>query len=176
MVATDQEVEKLYLKTEPLLKKIAGISTRKYRLEYNRYYNDIESVARFSFLKAVKYYDGDKGAKFNSFVTYIAKNDIDEYVNKQIFKHTSNITFAELDENTVLDRRQIVTHKSDIERFVEDLASDERAYLSLGSKALLMSIDGFSCYEIAQILDTNEATIRSYISRTKEYIREHYNN
>lgn len=163
--------ERLYKEMEPTIRDIASYACYMVYKLPSKYLEDIESITRLAFVKALRSYDTSKGASFNTFFQTIARRDIDKEIKKIL-----NVSFipASFEEGYMKESPDLIETLSDIEKYVLSLTTNCQSYLRLGAKALLLNAEGYTFEEIARMLDVSSGTLSNYYHRTKEYIKENY--
>ncbi len=164
------EMEALFIQTEPLLKDVVATCLNIYKVDATEEIAaELDAVVKFSFVKAVNYYDSSKGIFF-SFLALVAKRDIGEYLKRNVLEN------KEVPSSVVphFDKKVVSEEAFSVTKYVEALTKSSIAYLAIGSKALLLQSQGYDFNEIEEMLKEKSVTIRSYVCRTKDYIRANY--
>lgn len=153
---------------------ISTLQNDLYRLAYARLnsHEDVNDALQQTTIYAYKNINQLREPKY--FKTWIVKILINECnkIYHQNYKKTS--IFDKLLNSQDLREEQIYNYnniddKLDIEHILNKLSYEERICI------ILFYRGGYSTSEIANILSTNENTIRSRISRTKSKIKALYN-
>lgn len=107
---------------------------------------------------------------FKTWIIKILINECNKIYNQNCKKATIFNKLLNRDKNKsdIVDHFENIESKLDLEKILNSLNSDERICI------VLFYNSGYSASEIADILCSNENTIRSRIARAKEKIRKQY--
>jgi RNA polymerase sigma-70 factor, ECF subfamily len=137
----------------------------RYALAVLRNPADAEDVTQTTFLNAYRTYveQGERPEKAQNWLVAIA-HDVCRQRFRQSARRSSEVAFEDGIADTIGD--EVAPTGDDIRRALSHLAFNQRAAL------IMRELEGRSCSEIAEILDTSTSAVETLIFRARRALRE----
>ena len=131
----------------------------------NRYI--VEDWVQTTFIKAYKNIDRfEYKSKFSTWLFSIGLNEMRSY-----FRNKSNLKTVSFDDiymDEHLLEEEAFEWQEDMRWLLSELDEDKKAVF------ILFEVEGFSHSEVSQILNISEASSRTTLSRTKQYLKQRW--
>lgn len=177
-ILTEEQMEELVLRAQAgdetsYFELISIIQSDLYQIAKARLNNheDVNDVLQQTVIYAYRNIKQLHEPKyFKTWIIKILINECNKMYNQNCKKATIFNKLLNRDKNKsdIVDHFENIDNKLDLEKILDSLNFDERICI------VLFYNSGYSASEIADILCSNENTIRSRIARAKEKIRKQY--
>ena len=142
-------------------------------------YDDLYQAGAVGLCKAAMTYQSDYAASFSSYAYVVIKNEIYDYLRKSLRNKALTIRYSEQVKGNLEKHYGIPVDKEICEVLTYTaLTNTKKKYKKTtrtGIEALSMTIQGYSCKDIAEKFDMDLNHITACISRAKKCLRNDQN-